>query len=129
MRKTSQQFEADQRLYERFGTEMAVVNRRLSWLLVIRDKMQSDLKHMIDAMEPAAGQSIDGISTSDESRSLARAGPCPGFQSLKTLQEMFTDKVMFRSCKSMDDIKKLQQESVQPRKKQLNTLISSCNAA
>eukprot|EP00969_Alexandrium_andersonii_P095285 4208987-Alexandrium_andersonii.AAC.1 len=84
---------------------------------------------MIDAVGPAAGQSIDGISTSDESRSLARAGPCPGFQSLKTLQEMFTDNVMFRSCKSMEDIKKLQQESVQPRKKQLNTLMPSCNAA
>ena len=59
---------------------------------------------------------------------LARAGPCAGFEELKTIGFLETLAPSFRSCQSQEQIKK-RFEEIAPHQKQIPVLVSACKTA
>ena len=109
--------------------EMAVVLRRQEWLVAVKDSDEKKLETLQQATAiPASGEDSASVAGSRDSGAVARAGPCAGYQNLKTLNDFSGKGIKFRACTSKDQLKKVQ-ESMGPAKKLYQTLLASCKAS
>ncbi|CAE7443624.1 unnamed protein product [Symbiodinium sp. KB8] len=116
-----------------FQDELAVVLRRQEWLQAVKDDDETKLQDLLAQalQDDDATGSVAGSGPRCQSRdqaSLARAGPCAGFEKLTVLR-VFSDLASnFRTCSSTADLKAANEAAVAPRKL-FNTLLASCKAA
>ncbi|CAJ1401563.1 unnamed protein product [Effrenium voratum] len=116
----------------RFSTEMSILGKRVSWLQAIQEGDQAVEKLIEEADKEQLKE--DGESdkkagtTSDDVEALARAGPCHGYQALKSFYTLKAFGLKFRSCKSAEEIKAVQ-ELGHAGKKQTGVLSSAVKIA
>ena len=110
-----------------------MVLRRQEWLQAVKDDDETKLQDLLAQalQDDDATGSVAGSGPRCQSRdqaSLARAGPCAGFEKLTVLR-VFSDLASnFRTCSSTADLKAANEAAVAPRKL-FNTLLASCKAA
>lgn len=130
MSETLAEFRAKPQDAEAFKGEMQLVQKRLDWLGAVLDTDESQLtKKIQEQLEPAKTSDGGSIRTgSRDEAALARAGPCAGFENLKTLAYIQGLGSSFRACLSQQDIKS-KAEEIAPHKKQVLVLASACKTA
>ena len=112
-----------------FACEMALVQKRLDWLNAVAHKCdEEELINKINDQNQSGAAAPDDITESRDLSAVARAGPCPGFELLKTLGHLDAMGENFRPCTSQDDIKRTF-DDIQPRKKAVSVLMQACRAA
>ena len=130
MSETLAEFRAKPQDAEAFKEEMQLVQKRIEWLGAVLDTDESQLtKKIQEQLEPAKTSDGGSIRTgSRDEAALARAGPCAGFENLKTLAYIQGLGSSFRACLSQQDIKS-KAEEIAPHKKQVLVLASACKTA
>ena len=98
--------------------------RRQEWLVAVRDGQEEKLKELLQQDQNDAASAAD----SRDAAAVGRAGPCAGYESLKTLASFQSHAVKFRQCTSTATLKATNEECA-PTKKLLNVLIASCRTA
>ena len=106
--------------------------RRLEWLGAV---LSGDEQN-IEALKKKLEQEIEGkdakenssASSSKDSPGVAKVGPCPGYEGLVPLSNLFNRADHFRSCVSAEQIKEVS-NGVVAEKKLFATLMQSCKAS
>lgn len=116
----------------RFAEEILLVQRRQEWIQAVSIQGDDALKQKISQLTGAgeahgAGDAATQTDSKDVG-ALARAGPCAGFEELKTIVFLESLAPSFRSCQSQDQIKK-RFEEIAPHQKQIAVLVSACKTA
>ena len=115
---------------QEFSQEMTLVQKRQEWLVAALSQDDSALNGKISEQEAASRTPSDGATVTDsrDGGALARAGPCAGFENLKSLNFLESQAPKFRACSSQADIKQTM-ESITPSKKLIMMLASACKTA
>eukprot|EP00434_Breviolum_minutum_P045093 symbB.v1.2.040356.t1/scaffold7167.1/size12942/3 len=116
---------------QEFSQEMTLVQKRQEWLVAALSLDDSALATKISEQEAASRTHPGDGATVTDSRdggALARAGPCAGFENLKSLNFLESQAPKFRACSSQADIKQTM-ESITPSKKLIMMLASACKTA
>ena len=107
------------------------MQKRQEWLVAALSLDDSALATKICEQEAASRTHPGDGATVTDSRdggALARAGPCAGFENLKSLNFLESQAPKFRACSSQADIKQTM-ESITPSKKLIMMLASACKTA
>lgn len=107
--------------------EIQILERRHEWLVAVLATDKDTQLATLLANQSSQGQ-CDGATESRDMSAVARAGPCAGFEGLKTIAHLESLASMFRTCSSKDQIKSKNEEAL-PLRKLLQTLMSSCKGA
>ena len=96
----------------------------------LNDLMTQVLTEFRSKQEAASRRPSDGATITDsrDGGALARAGPCAGFENLKSLNFLESQAPKFRACSSQVDIKQTM-ERITPSKKLIMMLASACKTA
>ena len=91
--------------------EMGVVMKRQQWLAAVLEGDEQTLAAMCESITREAGTEVGSTTASSAGEaSLARAGPCPGFEHLQPFSVLRDHAVKFRSAESTDQVKQLNAE-------------------
>ena len=104
-----------------------MVIRRQEWLAAVLEATNAKLTELLTQAQAP----MDDGETSGRSRdeaALARAGPCAGFTTLRSLRDLSAEASGFRGCGSKQDVKTLS-EGLSSKKKIFATLLGSCKTA
>ena len=121
---------------EAHSEKMTVVIKRQEWLQAMLKSEEA-----LEAKQAAFQSSVGGTSVSvgdeaeelcavagrREGSSLARCGPCPGFENLLAMETFEAHRVVFRACQSTQEIRERTEEMSQSRKLH-DALLASCRA-
>ena len=111
-------FSVMQTLAQVFTRHSQVVQRRMQWLSAVMDNDIERLQKLLESTK-LGGTDVDGgtsVANSRDALSLARAGPCAGYEDLVCIQELDTFLPKFSSCSSAEDVKAVWAETAEMRK-------------
>ena len=128
MQDTLSEFRSRPADAKEFCEEMSLVARRREWLVLVTNKDEEALASKIAEISEGKGADVASNADSRDASALARAGPCAGYEKLKTLSFLENMSSGFRECSTQDEVKKHFEETV-PVKKLILVLMSSCKTA
>ena len=102
------------------------MQKRGEWLAAVAEQDESSLNLKISVQ--VGDLESDSITESRDASAVSRAGPCAGFESLKTVAALTAEGSKFRTCSSQDEIKKCV-EALIPQRKAIQTLMAACKSS
>ena len=126
MASTLSEFRSSPSDAQTFASEMLLVQKRGEWLAAVAEQDESSLNLKISAQ--VGDLESDSITESRDASAVSRAGPCAGFESLKTVAALTAEGSKFRACSSQDEIKKCV-EALIPQRKVIQTLMAACKSS
>ena len=119
---------------QEYEAELTVVQKRLEWLTVVLEGPEEKLIEMKAKFNKHGCADVaddDSASTAADSRdaaSIARSGPCSGFEELVLFITLKDHVQQFAKCTTEDEIKETA-SFLSPQKKLINVLVSACKTS